>query len=102
MSVIIDFSIFPMDKKGTSMSPYVARVLNIIKDSGLPHQLGPMGTAVEGEWDEIMQLVDACYKELEQDSDRIYINIKVDSRKNRSGGLTAKVQSVQEKSLDSN
>jgi uncharacterized protein YqgV (UPF0045/DUF77 family) len=37
MSVIVEFSIFPMDK-GESLSKEVARVLQIIKDSGLPYE----------------------------------------------------------------
>lgn len=102
MSVILDLTIFPMDKDGISMSPYVARVISLIRDSGLSYQLGPMGTAIEGEWTEVMQLVDACFREIESDSDRIYMNIKVDSRKGRTNGLSGKVKSVEEKAGDSN
>lgn len=97
MSVIIDLSIFPMDKSGTSLSPYVARVLEVIKSSGLPYVLGPMGTSIEGEWDEVMAVVTACYNELEQESDRIYVAVKADCRKNRTNGMRLKVQSVLEK-----
>lgn len=97
MSVIIDFSIYPMDKGSQSLSPYVARAIDIIKSSGLSYQLGPMGTAIEGEWDEVMSVVDQCYRALEPDSDRIFINLKVDSKKGRSGGLSGKVASVMEK-----
>ncbi len=35
MSVIINFSIFPLDK-GESLSNYVARAIKIIDESGLP------------------------------------------------------------------
>lgn len=97
MSVIIDFSIFPMDKGGQSLSSYVARALDIIDKSGLEYRLGPMGTAIEGEWNEVMGVVDACYKALEPESDRIYINIKVDAKKGRTRGLAGKVDSVKEK-----
>ena len=99
MSVIVDLSIFPMDKQGTGLSPYVARVLDVIKESGLPHQLGPMGTAIEGEWEEVMGVVDRCYRALEGDCDRIYLSIKADIRRGRAGGLDAKVASVREKSF---
>lgn len=97
MSVIIDLSIFPMDKGGASVSPYVGRALKVIKSSGLPYVLGPMGTAIEGEWDEVMAVVDACYRELETDCDRIYMTVKVDSRKGREGGLSAKVGSARKR-----
>lgn len=93
MSVIAVLSIFPMDK-GVSLSPYVARVITVIKQSGLAYELGSMGTAIEGEWDEVMQTVSACYKELEQDCDRIYLALNVDSRKGRTNGLKGKIESI--------
>jgi uncharacterized protein (TIGR00106 family) len=96
MSVIVEFSIFPLDK-GVSLSPYVARALKMIQDSGLPYELNPMGTCVEGEWNEVMRLVDRCFQELQKDSDRVYLALKADYRKGPSGRLKGKVASVKEK-----
>ncbi|UCB49137.1 MAG: MTH1187 family thiamine-binding protein [Deltaproteobacteria bacterium] len=96
MSALIDFSIFPLDK-GDSLSAYVARVLKIIKDSGLPHKIGPMGTSVEGEWDQVMAVVTNCFEELKKDSDRVYMALKVDYRKGPLGRIESKVKSVEEK-----
>jgi uncharacterized protein (TIGR00106 family) len=96
MSVIIEFSIFPMDK-GESLSPYVARALNIIQESGLPYELNPMGTCVEGEWNEVMSLVDRCFQELQKDCSRISLALKADYRKGPTGRLKSKVESVKEK-----
>ena len=56
MSALIDFSIFPVGK-GESVTPYVTRVVTIIRDSGLQYKLGPMGTTIEGEWDDLMAIV---------------------------------------------
>jgi len=47
MSVILDFSMYPLDK-GESLSPYVARSIKIIQESGLPYEFRSMGTSVEG------------------------------------------------------
>jgi uncharacterized protein (TIGR00106 family) len=96
MSVIIDFSIFPIDK-GESVSPYVARALRIIRESGLPHTLGPMGTSIEGEWQEIMAVVDQCFQELKKDCARIYMTVKADYRKGMAGRIEGKVRSLQHK-----
>jgi uncharacterized protein (TIGR00106 family) len=96
MSVIVEFSIFPLDK-GESLSRYVARAIKIIKDSGLPYELNPMGTCVEGEWNEVMALVDQCFQELHKDSGRVYLALKADYRKGPSGRLKSKVASVREK-----
>jgi len=96
MSTIVELSIFPLGK-GASLSPYVAKMVKIIQDSGLDYELGPMGSCIEGEWDEVMKVVDKCFKTMEADSDRIYVNLKIDYRKGRKGGLKQKVESIREK-----
>ncbi len=96
MSVVAEISIFPMDK-GESVSRHVARAVQIIRDSGMPYELNPMGTCVEGEWGEVMRLVDRCFQEIQNDSNRIYLTLKADYRKGSSDRLRRKVASVQEK-----
>jgi uncharacterized protein (TIGR00106 family) len=96
MSVLIDLSIFPLDK-GDSLSSHVARALKIIKDSGLAYELGPMGTSLEGDWDQVMGVVNSCFKELKKDCDRVYMALKLDYRKGSSGRLKSKVKSVEKK-----
>lgn len=96
MSVLINFSIFPLDK-GESVSQYVARAVKIIKDSGLPYKLGAMGTSIEGEWDEVMEVVSHCFEELKKDCNRVYVGITGDYRNKGKDRITAKVESVEEK-----
>lgn len=96
MSVLANLAIFPLDK-GTSVSADVTRAVRIIRESGLPYQLGPMTTVIEGEWDEVMKVVDACFKELQGDSGRIYMTLTVDYREGRQNGIEQKVASVQRK-----
>jgi uncharacterized protein (TIGR00106 family) len=96
MSVIVEFSIFPLDQ-GESLSPYVARALKLIQDSGLPYELNPMGTCVEGEWNDVMALVDRCFEALEKDCNRISLSLKADFRKGPSGRMKSKMASVREK-----
>ncbi len=94
--VLLEFSMSPFDK-GDSLSQYVARSLDIIDKSGLPYQLTPMGTIVEGEWDEVMALVSACYRRMSQDCDRISTSIKIDYRAGKSGRLKSKIRSIESK-----
>jgi len=96
MSVLADFSIFPLDK-GESVSAYVARVVKIIRDSGLAYELGSMGTTIEGSFDRVMDVIRACFRELNKDCERIYLNVKMDSRKGREQGLVGKVRSIESK-----
>ena len=96
MSVIVELSIFPTDK-GVSVSPYVARALKVIAESGLAYELNPMGTCIEGSWEDAMSVVDRCFQALRHDCDRIYLNLKADYRKGRSKGLQQKMASVKSK-----
>ena len=97
MSVLVSFSIFPLDK-GESVSPYVARAGKIIEKSGLPHVLTPMETVIEREnLEEVLEVVKDCFKELEKDCNRIIITLKLDYRKGKTGRIKSKVESVKEK-----
>jgi uncharacterized protein (TIGR00106 family) len=96
MSVLVHFSIFPLDK-GEHLSGYVARAIGIIRDSGLPYQLAAMGTTIEGEWEEVMAVVARCHEALKTDCDRIIINLKMDCKKGPGGRMAGKVQSVERK-----
>jgi uncharacterized protein (TIGR00106 family) len=92
----MEFSIIPLDK-GASFSAYVARILLIVDQSGLEYQLNPMGTVVEGEWEDLLALLSRCFRELEKDSQRISLTVKFDYRKGPGGRIKSKVQSVREK-----
>ncbi len=92
--VLLEFSMSPFDK-GESLSQYVARSLDIVDKSGLPYQLTPMGTIVEGEWDEVMALVTSCYKAMSRDCGRISTSIKIDYRAGKGGRLKSKIRSIE-------
>lgn len=97
MSVLIEFAMFPTDK-GESVSEYVGRILTIIDRDYPSYRLTPMGTIVEVETiDEALQVIANAYKELETDCARVYSSIKLDIRKDKSGRLTQKIESVEKK-----
>jgi uncharacterized protein (TIGR00106 family) len=94
--VLLEFSMWPLTK-GESLSAYVARSLDIIDKSGLAYRLTPMGTVIEGEWDEVMAVVRACHEAMKADCERIETAIKIDYRAGKSGRLDSKIQSVEAK-----
>lgn len=94
--LLAEFSIWPMDK-GVSVSPYVARAIDIIDRSGLPYKLGPLGTCIEGEWADVMAVIQKCYEALATDCDRISCTVKMDWRRGATGRIEGKVKSVVEK-----
>ncbi len=94
--LLVEFSMTPLDK-GESVSQYVSRSIDIIDKSGLPYKLGPMGTCIEGNWDEVFSVIKKCFEKMSSDCNRISIYMKVDYRKGKSGRLESKIKSVEEK-----
>ena len=94
--LLAEFSIWPMDK-GESVGEYVARCVDIVDRSGLPYKLGPLGTCIEGEWEQVMAVIRQCHEALAGDCNRITCTVKMDWRRGRSGMIESKVQSVQQK-----
>jgi len=96
MAVLLELSMWPMDK-GDSVSAYVARCLEVIDASGLDYRLGPMGTCIEGDYDEVMDVVKQCFEHLAVDCERVTAGIKLDYRKDRAGRLRTKIDSVEQR-----
>jgi uncharacterized protein (TIGR00106 family) len=92
--VLLDFSMTPLGK-GETVSPYVARCLEVVAASGLDYRLHAMGTTVEGNLDEVLAVVRRCFAVLENDCNRISCSMKIDYRKGTAGRLQSKVQKVQ-------
>lgn len=94
--VLMEFSIAPVGE-GESVSAHVARVIDLVDRSALPYQLTPMGTIVEGEWDEVIGLVSRCFDLLRADFARIGLQIKVDYRAGPAGRLKAKTARIEQR-----
>jgi len=93
--VLLDFSMTPLGQ-GESVSPYVARCLEVIAASGLNYRLHAMGTILEGEWDEVFAVVRRCWEVLAPDCARVTCSIRVDYRRGQESRLESKVAKVQE------
>jgi uncharacterized protein (TIGR00106 family) len=91
--VLAEFAMFPTDK-GASVSKYVSQVIDTIDKSGITYQLTPMGTILEGSWDEVFAVITKCFKILEPQSDRINTSIKVDYRSGNETRMKSKINKV--------
>ncbi|MFW5904084.1 MAG: MTH1187 family thiamine-binding protein [Candidatus Saliniplasma sp.] len=94
--MIVEFAIVPLDR-GESLSEYVSQVVENVDESGLDYKLTPMGTIVEGEWDEIMDLIKRCHKHVREVSKRVETRIVIDDREGAKGRIKGKVESVKGK-----
>ncbi len=98
MSTILNFAMFPTDKGNNGSSEYVSKVLKMIRDSGVPYKLNPMGTSIETDTlEEALDIVNRAYKVLEPFSKRVYSAITIDVRKDRQNGMQKKIASIEQK-----
>ena len=83
--MLLAFSIAPATPDPTgSYAEAVAAALRVVRDSGLPHDLGSMFTTIEGEWDEVMDVVKGCVDAMGPYGDRVSLVMKADIRAGRS------------------
>lgn len=98
--MIVEISFVPVGV-GTSLSRYIAIVIKNIEKSGLKYQLTPMGTIVEGEWNEISNLIDYSHNLIfEMGIERIITNIKIDYRLDKKSSMQDKIDSVKKKMVE--
>ena len=93
--VLLEFAMSPTGE-GESLSRHVARILDIVDRSGVRYQLTAMGTILEGDWDEVMQVVGDCFRALQADCPRIGMNLKMDWREGTDSRLQSKVDAVEQ------
>ena len=67
----------------------------MIDQSGVRYQLTPMGTILEGEWDEVMGVVTACFEALKTDCPRISTQLKIDYRAGTESRMQSKIAAVE-------
>ena len=92
--MLLDFSITPLGK-GESVSQYVSQIIDYIDESGITYKLTPMGTILEGSWDDVFGIISGCFKILELQSNRITTIINVDYRKGEKSRMTSKIEKVE-------
>lgn len=102
--MIAQFTLIPVGTKSDSLSKTLAKAIKHVAESGLDYRVGPMGTVVEGDWYQIMNLINRCRKTILRECPRVEISILIDDRKPSSetrtdykDRITGKVRSLEKK-----
>lgn len=61
--MLAEFSIIPIGAS-SSIGDHLAIVLKMVDESGMPYKVNPMGTVIEGEWEDIIALIKKCHDEI--------------------------------------
>ena len=96
--MLVAFSVSPSGGDDTGgVGAAVAEAIRIVRASGLPNETNAMFTNIEGEWDEVMAVVTACFERMRQDCNRISTSIRIDYRAGPGGRLESKIASIESK-----
>jgi uncharacterized protein (TIGR00106 family) len=94
--MIVAFSVTPLGV-GEEVADYVADAVRVVRESGLPNRTDAMFTSIEGEWDEVMAVVKRAVDAVAARAPRVSVVLKADIRPGVVDGLTAKVESVEQR-----
>ncbi|GAA2685290.1 MULTISPECIES: MTH1187 family thiamine-binding protein [Nonomuraea] len=92
--MIVAFSITPLGV-GEGVSEPVARAVKVVRDSGLPNHTDAMFTTVEGEWDEVMDVLKRAVEAVAEVAPRVSLVLKADVRPGVTDGMTGKVERLE-------
>lgn len=92
--VLLEISVTPMGA-GQSVSQHVAECVALIDQSGLAYEVNAMGTVVEGELADVLDVMRACVERMAAHHDRVSCIAKLDYRKGAAGRLRGKIASVE-------
>jgi uncharacterized protein (TIGR00106 family) len=92
--VLASFSVLPVGV-GEALSRHVAKIVAIIDESGLDYRLGAMSTTVEGDEEEVLDLIMKCHRAARETAPRVLTSITIDDRRGAEGRITGKIADVE-------
>jgi uncharacterized protein (TIGR00106 family) len=92
--MIVAFSVTPLGT-GVDVGRAVAEAVRVVRASGLPNRTDAMFTMIEGEWDEVMEVVKQATDAILEVAPRCSLVLKADIRPGVTDAMTAKAETVE-------
>jgi uncharacterized protein (TIGR00106 family) len=92
--MLVAFSVTPLGV-GEEVAEYVADAVRVVRESGLRSRTDAMFTTVEGDWDEVMDVVKRACDAVAAKAPRVGLTLKADLRPGVTGALDSKVAAVE-------
>lgn len=95
--MLVAFSVAPSGAEGPEGSVHdaVAAAVRIVRESGLPNRTTSMFTEIEGEWDEVFDVIRRATEAVGAYGPRVSLVLKADIRPGRSGEIDAKIERLE-------
>lgn len=95
--MLVAFSVAPSGtgRADGSVHDAVAAAVKVVRDSGLPSRTTSMFTEIEGEWDEVFDVVRRATEAVLPFGSRVSLVLKADIRPGWTGELDGKVERLE-------
>ena len=81
--------------RADSVHDAVAAAVRIVRESGLPNHTDSMFTTIEGEWNEVFDVIRRATEAVGQYGARVSLVLKADIRPGHTGELTGKLERLE-------
>jgi uncharacterized protein (TIGR00106 family) len=93
---LMEISIVPVGTESSSVSSVIREVCRVIDQHGLPYQVTPTATVIEGNIDQLMNVAAEIHRTpLNHGADRVVTQITIDDRLDQPMDLHSQVAKVQ-------
>jgi uncharacterized protein YqgV (UPF0045/DUF77 family) len=91
--MLVAFSVAPSggESPDASVHDAVAAAVRIVRDSGLPNRTTSMFTEIEGEWDEVFDVIKRATEAVGAFGTRVSLVLKADIRPGYTGEIDGKL-----------
>ncbi|MCY0876991.1 MAG: MTH1187 family thiamine-binding protein [Firmicutes bacterium] len=92
---LLEISVVPVGTSSASFSSHVTQAIQAIEEAGLPYQITPTATVIEGEVDELLHLAGVIHQNaLSQGTQRVITHMSLDHRVDKPTELTQPMEAV--------
>ena len=92
--MLASFSIVPLGVED-ELKEKIAGLVPIIEASGLDYAMGAMQTTVEGDEENVIEVIMKCHRHMKTVAPRVLTHIAIDDREGADGRLRGKVRDVE-------
>ncbi len=95
--MLVAFSVAPSggERPDASVHDAVAAAVRIVRESGLPNRTSSMFTELEGEWDDVFDVIRRATEAVGAYGSRVSLVLKADIRPGHSGEIDGKVERLE-------
>ena len=95
--MLVAFSVAPSggESPDASVHDAVAAAVRIVRESGLPNHTDAMFTTIEGDWDEVFDVIRRATEAVGRFGPRVSLVLKADIRPGRTGELSGKLERLE-------